>query len=326
MTKVLTYTSKHLISKYNMIIYIINMVKVELTERDEEKQLSTKDFHLNVPFPNKHHSKDKDKPTKEKTALYVPRNELVKNNLFKSSSFSPKVKVTRNVTNILETIFKYGNIAKRYGENGLEMDPTRQQIIIYSVIVCQNNLLWYQRATPETAGTDRKKFLGDLRLQGKQSVGFGGHKTEDDIGLSNAELTFLQDLLPAIKDQLAVLVGLNKGFFTEIEEELGINRGNIKDIKFLGAFFDERLEDPSIEIQVGWVHTGIATIIELDPETTTKLHFHTRETAKAWWVPFDKVFEELNHKMKVAQQGKGPLVESWTETMIKEFWSDYYSK
>ena len=82
------------------------MVKVELTERDEEKQLSTKDFHLNVPFPNKHHSKDKDKPTKEKTALYVPRNELVKNNLFKSSSFSPKVKVTRNVTNILETIFK----------------------------------------------------------------------------------------------------------------------------------------------------------------------------------------------------------------------------
>ncbi|EKD95262.1 MAG: hypothetical protein ACD_24C00547G0001, partial [uncultured bacterium] len=32
------------------------------------------------------------------------------------------------------------------------------------------------------------------------------------------------------------------------------------------------------------------------------------------------------HKMKVAQQGKGPLVESWTEILIKEFWSDYYSK
>src|SRR3989344_3559839 len=228
--------------------------------------------------------------------------------------------------NILETIFKHGNIAKRYGENGLESDPSRQQIIVYSAIACQDNLLWYQRATPETAGTDRKKFLGDLRLQGKLSIGFGGHKTEDDIGLSKAELTFLHDLLPVIKDQLAILVGLNKGFFTEIEEELAINRGNIKDIRFLGAFFDERMEDPSIEVQVGWVHTGIATIIELDPETTTKLIFHTRETAKAWWVPFDKVFEDLNNKIKAAQQGKGPLVESWTEIMIKEFWSDNYSK
>ena len=29
------------------------MVRVELTERDAEKQLSTKGFHLNIPFPNR---------------------------------------------------------------------------------------------------------------------------------------------------------------------------------------------------------------------------------------------------------------------------------
>lgn len=295
------------------------------TERAQEDLASSKEFALKLPVPKKL-GKDELIPTKEKTALYVPKNELVKNSNFRPSTLSSKVKITRNITSVLETVFKHGNIAKRYGENGLEQDPTRQQIIVYSAIVCQNNLLWYQRATPASAGNDKQKFLGDTRLQGKLSIGFGGHKTEDDIGLSREELTFAQDLLPVLKDQLAVILGLNRGFFAEIEEEIGVNRGNIKEVKLMGAFFDERVEDPSIEIQVGWVHTGIAAFIEIDPETTKDLRFRTRETEKAWWVPFKEVERDLETTMKQAQLGKGPNVETWTEIMLREFWPDYRGK
>ena len=237
------------------------------------------------------------------------------------SFFSPDVLVTRNVPEVLKVVFKYGDVARRYGENGLENDPTRQQIIIYTMVTCQENLLWYQRSSPEAK--KGRKFIGDPRLQGRFTVGFGGHKTQEDISISREELIFLKGLLPAVQDEVGTVLGLNRGFFSEVEEEIGITRDGVENLKLLGAFYDKRIEDPLLPVQVGWVHTGIAAVLEINSRVVSHLTFPTSEIAKAWWVPFSKVEEEMEKRQGDWNRGKEPKIETWTEIMIKEFWKDY---
>ena len=292
-----------------------------VTERLAEAKSGKKTFMLSIPTVLKPIKEEQ--PIPEKTSLYVPTELLISEKSgFVQSSFSPDVFITRNVPEVLKIIFKYGDIAKRYGENSLENDPSRQQIIIYTMVTCQENLLWNQRSSPNKKG---KKFIGDPRLQGRYAVGFGGHKTREDIVLSREELIFLRDLLPAIQDETGTMLGLKRGFFSEVEEEIGILRENIQDLKLLGAFYDKRIEDPILPVQVGWVHTGIAAVLEVDPRTTNQLLFRSSEIAKAWWIPFGRVEEELEKRQNDWIKGRGPKVETWTEIMIKEFWKDYIS-
>ncbi len=294
--------------------------KKELIERSTETKLSKKSFTLTVPRPLV--SKKEKAVDQDKTSLYVPTEFLFTQKTgFKPSSFSSNVLITRNVPEVLKVIFKYGSVSKRYGESGLENDPSRQQIIIYTMITCQKNLLWYQRATPEVKKST--KFIGDERLQGRFTVGFGGHKSYKDIGFSREELIFLRDLLPAIQDEVGTMLGLNHGFFREVEEEVGVSRVGVRDLRLLGAFYDKRIEDPLFSVQVGWVHTGIAAVLEVNAEFTDHLTFRSSEIANSWWVPFDKVEKELKIKQGSWLKGKGPKIETWTEIMIREFWKDY---
>ena len=189
------------------------------------------------------------------------------------------------------------------------------------MIVCQNNLLWYQRASEEAK--KNRNFIGEPRLQGRFSVGFGGHKTEEDIYLSREELIFLKDLLPAVQDEIGTILGLNRGFFSEVEEEIGIGKEDIRDLKLLGAFYDKRIEDPLLPVQVGWVHTGIAAVLEVEPQEVSHLTFRTSEIAKAWWVPYKDVEKELVKRQSDWIKGKNSKVESWTEILIREFWKGY---
>lgn len=293
-----------------------------LTERAAEAKMSKKSFSLPVPSPQD--SRKEKEAIFEKTSLYVPRDMLFTDKTnFRPSSLSKEVLVSRNIPEVLKVIFKHGDVAKRYGEGALEEDSGRQQIIVYTMVVCQNNLLWYQRSAPEVKKV--KKFVGDPRLQGRFAVGFGGHKTWQDIYLSREELVFLKDLLPAVQDEIGTILGLNRGFFNEVEEEIGISKDDIQYLKLLGAFYDKRIEDPLLAVQVGWVHTAIAAVLEVNPQTAQYLTFRTSEIAKAWWVPFAKVEKELKTKQEDWFKGKGPKVETWSEIMIKEFWEDYFS-
>ncbi|OGM60985.1 hypothetical protein A3A75_01880 [Candidatus Woesebacteria bacterium RIFCSPLOWO2_01_FULL_39_10] len=294
--------------------------KKGLTEKSAETKLPKKSFTLAIPRPLV--SKKEKEEDQDKTSLFVPTEILFTQQAdFKPSSFSSDVLVTRNVPEVLKVIFKHGSVSERYGEDGLENDPTRQQIIIYTMITCQKNLLWYQRATSEVKKST--KFIGDARLQGRFTVGFGGHKSYKDIGFSREELIFLRDLLPAIQDEVGTMLGLNHGFFREVEEEIGVPRISVQDLRLLGAFYDKRIEDPLLSVQVGWVHTGIAAVLEVNPEFIDHLTFRSSEIANAWWVPFDKVEKELRTKQGNWLKGKGPKIESWAEIMIKEFWKYY---
>ena len=296
--------------------------KKKLTsERAAEARTGRRVFTL--PIPNVIANKKEKEPMIEKTALYVKTESLFDDRTgFVASSFSDQVLVTNKIGEVLKVIFKQGNVARRYGDGGLENDPTRQQIIVYSMVTCQNHLLWYQRTSPNK---QKGEFVGDPRLQGRFSVGFGGHKTREDITISREELIFLKDLLPAVEEEIGTVVGLNKGFFSEVEEEIGISREGIKDLTLLGAFYDKRIEDPLLPVQVGWVHTGIAAVLKVNPLVMSRLVFRASEIAKAWWVPFGKVKQELEKRQENWAKGVGPKVETWTEIMIEEFWKDYTS-
>ena len=164
-------------------------------ERSAEQKEGSKTFHLSIPTPLE--TKKEILPLIEKTSLFVPTRYLSDNRVgFLPSSISPEIFVTRNIQELMRTIFKYGDTANRYGIEGLEEDSTRQQIIIYTMVTCQENLLWYKRSAKG----------GDPRLQGKFSIGFGGHKTKEDISFSREELVFLGPGLSAIKDEVGTLL------------------------------------------------------------------------------------------------------------------------
>lgn len=288
-------------------------------ERGEEAGSTTS--HLEIPEVLK--TPKEALPVSEKTSLYVPSEFLFNGQVdFRPSSFSDEVLVTRDIAGLLKAIFKHGDVAKRYGENGLENDPNRQQIAIYTLVVCQGRLLWYQRAS----ANNQADAHGDTRLQGRYSIGFGGHKTKEDIFFSREDLFLLEPTLPAILDEVGTMLGLNRGLFAEVQEELSLTRDQIKKPILLGGLHDRRIENPDLEVQVGQVHTGLVAVLEIEPLTASGVDYRDSEIGKAWWMPFDLVEEEFSVLDREWQQGKGPKVESWTEIVIKEFWRDYLSR
>ena len=104
----------------------------------------------------------------------------------------------------------------------------------------------------------------------------------------------------------------------EVEEETGI-----KDLKILGGFSDRRKEGPSLPVQVGEVHVGVAAYLEIEPLAVSHLTLRLNEIAEAWWVPFEKVQEELQTRQANHKAVFGAKVEGWTEIMIKEFSKKY---
>lgn len=85
---------------------------------------------------------------------------------------------------------------------------------------------------------------------------------------------------------------------------------------------DKRIEDPSLPVQVGEVHTGIAASLEINPLVVANLTFRESEIEKAWWSPIGSAEEELKKRQEGWKAGLGPKVETWTEIMIREFLKD----
>lgn len=275
-----------------------------VTERDQEKQQGRgQAFWLPVPGEAAI-SPEREKPIEEKTALWVPYQEIIKQGFAPSKNW-PEVQLTRDVIAVLRTIARGGQISFR---NELEDDPEKQQVIFYTAVTCRNHLLWYQRAEG-----------GDERLRGKYSIGVGGHKTKDDI--LSVEGDFLDEALPVFADELRLLIGTNRGLLAEVEEEIGVSRnGFTRPPRILGAFVDRRNvapEDSRYQHPVGFVHLAIPTLIEISPEKISQLRFFQREIAWADWVPLEQATKKLE---EVLQSPWG--VDSWTEIFIKEFLAD----
>ncbi len=251
---------------------------------------------------------EKRKARSEKNALYIPA-ERLEGFDFHPSTISPDILITRDIMPVIATVARWGEVGPRYSRDGilgLEEDQSKKQIILYSAVIANGQLLWYQRAGEQ---------IGDERLIGKYSIGFGGHKTREDIHLTHAEQLMLGCMMPGFLDYLEVSLGTARGLFAEIEEELKVKQHDIKSVRMLGAFLDNRVTDPTVSVQVGWVHLCLPVVIELDPNSIKKIHYLKDEIKRAWWEPLITVSDLLNQY----QQKLGVSVESWTEVMIREF-------
>lgn len=279
----------------------------------EEIEGRGQEFFLNVPGQLEIYA-SREKPIKERTALWVPYNEAVKHG-FSPSKTWPEVLVSQDVIGVLRTVARFGQTSLRKAE--LEEDPLKQQIIFYTAIICRDHLLWYQRAGEQTTKLPAE-MLGDERLRGKYSIGWGGHKTEDDI--LSVEGDLLDQVISLVSDEVKMMVGVNRGFLAEIGEETGIRRENFaKTPRIIGAFMDRRNvppEDPRYNQPVGFVHLSLPTIIEISPDIG-QLRFSEREAAWAGWVPLAETEAKLEEVLK-SPYG----VDSWTEVFIREFLSE----
>lgn len=111
-----------------------------------------------------------------------------------------------------------------------EDDPSYKQLIPYCLFQCRGKLLHYRRGSG----------IGEGRLLGKQSVGIGGHISEEDAGGSDHPYQ----------------VGMRR----EIEEEVDLGTPFRESI--IGLINDDATE-------VGRVHLGVVHVFDLDEPRVT---------------------------------------------------------
>lgn len=260
----------------------------------------------------------KEVETREKTALWIPTS--VRDRLpFKPSKNFPNVSVLDDPVSLFSSVVHHGRFDRRYGEGGLEDNPTRQQIIIYSMVTVGDHILVYQRASTDDVQAEDTDKLGDSRLRGRVSVGFGGHTSANDHQEHMIENGILATLMPIVWPGVVLGTSLTRARLVELKEELGIPSEAIEDFKFLGGFFEtfseEELSDPK-NIPVGSVHTGICGLVTLNPYVLRDagLVCQRTEIAAAQWYPKAEVIEAIT-----AMKAQGRKVESWTDIVLNEF-------
>ena len=161
--------------------------------------------------------------------MVVRKDDLFQNNFFEG--FRPYSEVDYE-SRILEN---YGFMTRKFAEN----DPTYKQPILYSVIVNTElkKIFAYQRAKKD-------KNYGEKRLQGKWSIGIGGHIEQRDFRSSNP---------------------LEASMLRELDEEVSIERFDMevfKSQKQFGYIYHD--------FGVNAVHFGVSYVIETNGEVRPK--------------------------------------------------------
>lgn len=258
--------------------------------------------HFTITVPAKPQETDYDG---NRSALFVEKNSLAVAG-FVPSEINPHVMVTRTPEEVLDIVSanrKFGSRNDIDGFKGLENDPNRQQMIVYTFIVGGDSVLLYRRAT---------QGEGDSRLSGNASIGFDGHTTVEDLN----DIAILHELEPekfieTQREDGSLRVGINR----ELEEELGLSPENV-DLKVVGAFYekytDEEIADEG-KIPVGSVHTCIIAAAQLLPEVT-QITLQKEEIAEAKWVKISELPGAIE-----ALKAQGVIVENWTDIGVAEF-------
>jgi len=117
-----------------------------------------------------------------KETLVVPTDQLVKNGLIPPPEQSNgkytynRIKNLGDLRRLLRISNSAGKFQERFGANGVETDPSMQQIIMYGFVQRNDGrFLLYQR------GEEGK--YDESRVAGKVSVGIGGHMEPIDFTL-----------------------------------------------------------------------------------------------------------------------------------------------
>jgi predicted NUDIX family phosphoesterase len=278
--------------------------------------------YFEIEFPLKHTVKVSDKLTREKTSLYIPtriRNKIK----FKRSQYFKNVFVNHEVRSILKAIVLHGKIKHRYTvgkKKGLEEDVSKQQIIFYTVVIDQGYILMYSRA--QEGGNTGGQVNVEPRLEGRFSIGFGGHTSDKDQFEVNLLIESFKDLIPALFPEIALVMSTNKARINELFEELGLEPDDFKWIKPVGTFYVKDLPQAhkqKKQVSVQDVHTAICAIAEVNGNTigNRKLKLPKSEFGGAQWVKI-KDLSKTFAKIEKA----GGQVEEWSKIVAKEYLSE----
>lgn len=147
-----------------------------------------------------------------------------------------------NIVHFIETNKTFFD---RYGEEGIESNPSFQQIIFYCVVRRGNKFFVYQRGGKEAGSKE-------TRLAMKISAGVGGHIEPFDSKITDALYRELDEELIFRKDGNPIIFQ-NAG---ELNVELF---HSIADINVIGMVKDHVFE-------IDRVHIGLVTIVTLTDE------------------------------------------------------------
>lgn len=154
----------------------------------------------------------------------------------------------KKVDKIVKNISNTYKVIRR---GNAEEDESFKQPIPYAVIKRGNKVFVYERL----------QGAGEERLHNKLSIGIGGHMND----IEDAE-TFNDVLMENLK--------------RELEEELKINSSTKPKLQIIGLINDDSDE-------VGRVHLGILTIIEVSEDTTVEVR--ETEQLQGSFFPIDKL-------------------------------------
>lgn len=119
-----------------------------------------------------------------KECLVIPTEVLIQEKVLPSNQgeealYIPLVDVG-GVENIYRLAALYGEYRERFGPDGIENDRAFQQLIMYAFVIKDFSFLAYQRGSTEKGDYDEN------RLEGKVSLGLGGHMERTDLALADS--------------------------------------------------------------------------------------------------------------------------------------------
>lgn len=167
---------------------------------------------------------------------------------------------------------RYKEIVKTFGEfevkrrGDMEEDPSFKQLISYCIIRNNDETLVYKRLDGG----------GETRLHGLLSIGVGGHMND-------------------VESEGDIDGKLRVNAARELEEEVGLSTGDVKNIEIHGLINDD-------DNEVGKVHIGLVLKIDIEKD---KVINNEEDTIALEWVKND-VLETM-----------APY-ESWSELIIRD--------
>lgn len=182
----------------------------------------------------------------------VPRKTIFKDEAYQFDGF--KSIQDEETKYIYETINEYE--VKRRGD--MEEDPSYKQLISYCILENENDeILVYERLTGG----------GEGRLHGLSSIGVGGHMNDvpnatnvDEVIRDNAE--------------------------RELEEEVGLDKENVKNMELIGFINDDQNE-------VGKVHIGLVFKLKVNESS---VEAKETDTLKINWVKQSDLANNKNYE------------------------------
>ncbi|MDD2823455.1 MAG: hypothetical protein PHQ59_05245 [Candidatus Daviesbacteria bacterium] len=229
-----------------------------------------------------------------KECLAIPTEILVQENILPAKRKNKALYIPLSTIGGVETIYnltaQYGEYRDREGEQPVEKDPNFQQLIMYAFVLRDRSFLAYQR------GSHKEGNYDESRLEGKISLGLGGH-------IERSDLTLEDSLYREIDEEAEIWINNEPINFRHSDPELGPKIWSMKnyiDITPVGLIKDER-------DSVGKVHLGIACRL------TTKLkqadiRVKTGRESVSYRYLTPKKYQQLVESHKLIPEGWSDIV------------------